>query len=150
MNYSGDIELKRIGKNIKRLRKSLGMNQTALALKAGTRPTSISMIETATNLNPGWNLLKRIADALDTNIHKLTMPSSTVITEEIRDISPPPGLVELLMHEDTLLAISEDRITLQEVQWLKQIPYSYEEMTAKDLLVFLRTFRHLADQWRNE
>jgi transcriptional regulator with XRE-family HTH domain len=147
MNTLDESELKRIGKNIKRLRKAKGMNQTALAFKANTRPTTISMIETGSNPNPGWELLDRISSSLDTNLHKLTMPPSSTVTDDISDVPPPPGLVKLLMNEDKLLSPSEDRITLQEVQWLKEIPEAREQMTAEDLLLILRQYRHIVSTW---
>ncbi len=144
MTHLDKAELNRLGKNIRRLRNVRGMNQTALAYKANTRPTTISMIENGLNTNPGWDLLDRICSALDTTIHKLTLPPSTSMTDETGEIIPPPGLVTLMREEDRLLGPTEERLTLQEVAWMKLGPLKTPEAWgAEDFLQLLRQFRFL-------
>ncbi len=141
-------ELLRLGQNIKRLRKARGMNQTLLAEKAQTRPTTISTLENAINTNPGWNLLIRIANVLDTSIHQLTQPDSSNVSEDVHEMLPQ-GLVDLLRYQDDLLSPTEDRIRLQEVDWLKKLPMDgNENIGPEEYLLILRHFRLLARQKR--
>ena len=139
-------ELFRLGQNIKRLRKARGMNQTLLAEKAQTRPTTISTLENAINTNPGWNLLIRIANVLNTSIHKLTQPDSSQISKDVTE-QLPQGLVDLLRYQDDLLSPTEDRIRLNEVEWLKKLPIeSAEKIGPSEYLHVLRHFRLLLNQ----
>ena len=132
-------ELKRLGQNIKRLRKSKGMNQTLLANQAKTRPTTISSIEKGSNHNPGWDLINRIANVLDSSIHDLTQPGSDLALER-RGL--PKGLADLMLRQDDLLALGESRIGLQEVEWLSTMPLENKEnMDAKAYLLILRHYR---------
>ncbi len=134
-------ELKKLGQNIKRLRKSRGMNQTSLANQARTRPTTISSIENGYSPNPGWDLLNRIAGVLDSSIHDLTQPE--VLIEDKEDSPLPSGLSDLMRRQDDLLALGEPRISLQELEWLSKMPMEGEkgEMSAERYLVILRHFR---------
>ena len=137
-------ELKKVGQNIKRLRKSRGMNQTSLANQASTRPTTISSIENGYSPNPGWDLLSRIAKVLDTTIHDLTQPE--VLLEEREGTPLPSGLADLMRRQDELLALGELRISLQELEWLSRMPLDYEndDMSAERYLVVLRHYRLVA------
>ena len=134
-----EIELKKLGENIKRLRKARGMNQTALAQHAQTRPTTISSIEKGSNKNPGWDLLDRIAGVLNTSIHQLTEPGSDLVD---RKMGVPNGLKDLMQKQDDLLALGEPRISLNEVEWLANVPPDNgEEMSAEQYLIILRHYR---------
>ncbi len=144
MNQITEVELKNLGKNIKRLRKSLGMNQTALATQASTRPTTISMLENGLNPNPGWDLLDRVSRVLKTSIHQLTMPPTSTVSQTDDDMIPPDGLVDLMLHEERFLHPSEDRISLEELQWLKRLPVTDDSpFIAEEYLLILRHFRIL-------
>lgn len=133
------IELKKLGENIRRLRKSHGLNQTNLARKALTRPTTVSSIEKGSNPNPGWNLLSRIAEALNTSIHELTKPGSDLIETKC---SVAQGLKELMRRQDALLALGEPRISLGEVEWMSNIPPEKAfRLTANEFLLILRYYR---------
>jgi len=137
-------ELKKLGKNIRRLRKSRGMNQTALANSAKTRPTTISSIENGINLNPGWDLLGRVANVLDTSIHDLTLPD--VALEDVeRKKKLNAGLSELLRRQKELLALGEARISSRELDWLTTMPMDdHMNMTAEKYLIILRHYRLVA------
>ena len=134
-------ELELLGRNIRRLRKAAGLNQKALADMAGTRAGTISEIENNINKNPGWELIARIARVLKSTIKQLITDETSSITEEQFE-RLPPGLEVLVRDQEKLLLLSEDRITLEELNWLKRLPLSYrDEMTPDEFLVFLRHLR---------
>ena len=136
-------ELEKLGKNVKRLRKARGMNQTSLAQAARTRPTTISAIENGINPNPGWDLLGRIAIVLNSCIHDLTQPE--VSQDQYSESDPiPGGLRQLMQKQKELLALSEPRISLKELDWLAKTPQPEgREVTAEEYLTILRHFRLL-------
>ena len=133
-------ELNRLARNIRRIRKIQAMNQVELAYKAGTRPATISDIESGTNKNPGWELLSRICKALQTNIHQLTMPDATSALINTNQ-ALPSGLQKLLDDQDKLLAPVEDRISLDELNWLRKIPLLKMDQLSADF--YLQILRHL-------
>lgn len=136
-------ELEKLGRNVRRLRKSRGMNQTKLANAAHTRPTTISAIENGINPNPGWDLLGRVAEVLDSSIHDLTQPE--VLIEKLPQKSQlPEGLSDLMHRQSELLALSETRISLKELEWLSRVPQPEErDIRAEEYLMILRHYRLL-------
>ena len=134
-------ELKKLGKNIKRLRKASGMNQTWLAEKANTRPTTISSIENGTNTNPGWDLLDRISKVFSTTIHELTQPSINLEPSGKRS-QLPSGLSELMQRQNELLPLGEQRISLRELEWLSAMPLAQpQKVFPEQYLLILRHYR---------
>ncbi|MBN1295259.1 helix-turn-helix transcriptional regulator [bacterium] len=134
-------ELDKLGRNVRRLRKSRGMNQTMLAQAARTRPTTISAIENGINANPGWDLLGRVAEVLDSTIHALTQPE-IVIEKMPQKGSLPEGLGHLMHRQSELLALSEPRISLKELEWLSHTPKpENREISCEEYLMILRYFR---------
>ncbi len=143
---SSQDELKKLGQNIKRLRKARGMNQTSLANEAQTRPTTISSIENGSNLNPGWELLGRVAKVLNVSIHDLTQPEVIIDGTEKRK-TLAPGIAELMHRQDELLSLGERRISLSELEWLTSMPVENpDEMTAEKYLIILRHYRLIAKE----
>ena len=134
-------ELKKLGKNIRRLRKSRGLNQTTLANSAKTRPTTISSIENGINLNPGWDLLGRVAGVLDTSIHELTQPDID-LEQTSTDKELTSGLTDLMQRQRELLALGEPRISSKELSWMANMPMDDDtNMSAELYLIVLRHYR---------
>ncbi len=134
-------ELKKLGKNIRRLRKSRGLNQTSLANSAKTRPTTISSIENGINLNPGWDLLGRVANVLDTTIHDLTLPEID-LSEVEKKRKLAPSLSDLIRRQKELLALGEPRISSNEMDWMAEMPIEENmKMSAEKYLIILRHYR---------
>ena len=143
MDSLTDREINQLGRNIRRLRKGQSLNQAALAYKAGTRSTTISLLENGLNKNPGMELLGRIADVLQTSIHQMTQPETTDISDTPRS-QVPEGLVELLREQDKLLSPMEDRISFSEGEWLQSAPVNPPDiLSAQDYLLILRQLRQL-------
>jgi len=141
MNVLSDPELSILSQNILRLRKAFGYSQMTLAYHAKTRSSTISELENGVNRNPGWEILSRIAKALNTSVHLLLMPNiSTVATQQAEII--PPGLSELIENEDKYFGPNENRLSLQEVEWLKKVPLdAADSAEVDDYLLILRHFR---------
>jgi len=136
-------ELEKLGRNVRRLRKSRGINQTKLAMAARTRPTTISAIENGINPNPGWDLLGRVAEVLDSSIHDLTQPEINVGKLPHKS-QLAEGLGDLMHRQSELLALSEPRISLKELEWLSHVPQpENREISAEEYLLILRHFRLL-------
>ncbi|MBN1549910.1 helix-turn-helix transcriptional regulator [bacterium] len=141
MNTMKQDELIKLGHNIRRVRKSKGLNQTVLANRAKTRPTTISSLENGNNPNPGWDLLDRIAKVLNASIHDLTQPEVNIKTDNVAS-ELTNGLKSLLQRQDELLGLSEPRISLQEVNWLAHMPIDKpDEMSPESYLMILRHYR---------
>jgi transcriptional regulator with XRE-family HTH domain len=140
MTILKEEELRKLGQNIKRLRKAKGLNQTNLAKSAQTRPTTISSIENGANLNPGWDLLGRVAAVLGTNIHQLTQPELDLNSSEKTKLSP--GLTDLIRRQKELLGLGEARISTKELDWLAVVPLDDpRSMSADKYLIILRHYR---------
>lgn len=128
-----------IGKNIRRLRKSMGLSQLELADAAGTRATTVSLIETGTNSNPSWKILVSIARVLHCSIHELTKPG---LSSKKRTSAMPKNLKKLVHNQNRYLALSESRISIGELEWLVRTPNpENREMLPEDYLLILRFFR---------
>ena len=67
---STDERRKRMGARIKTLREQQGLSQRKLALMIGSNQTHIWQIENGT-VNVGFDLLCRLADALEVNVRDL-------------------------------------------------------------------------------
>ncbi|HPQ39328.1 MAG TPA: helix-turn-helix transcriptional regulator [bacterium] len=144
MNDPTPSEVIELGQNIRRLRKARDMNQGDLAKKANTQITTISLLENGQNKNPGWDLLQRLADALETTVHELALPHSSEVHTQRVARALPDGLKALIEHQDDHLGPSENRISLSESNWLRQVPEpECWEFTAADFLILLRQFRFL-------
>lgn len=55
---------KKVGKSLKKARKSLGLTQTEVAEKVGISSNYYSMIERGTRKNPGSDVMTKIAKVL--------------------------------------------------------------------------------------
>ncbi|HPQ41762.1 MAG TPA: helix-turn-helix transcriptional regulator [bacterium] len=143
MDETRKKELEKLGRNVRRLRKSRGLNQTKLAMAARTRPTTISAIENGINPNPGWDLLGRVAEVLDSSIHDLTQPE--ILIEKLpQKTQLPEGLSNLMHRQSELLALSETRISLKELEWLSHMPQPEDRnLLAEEYLMILRHYRLL-------
>ena len=103
-----------VAKNVKLLRESRGMNQTAFALRTGIGQTTVSAIEKPEGKSPTLDTLEKIADAFDLPCWMLTVCDLTTIKPEalsgMRSVVesylslPPPG-----QHEVMRVAESEKR-----------------------------------------
>ncbi|MBN1552958.1 helix-turn-helix transcriptional regulator [bacterium] len=143
MNARSVKELKRLGQNIRRLRKAQKINQIDLAKRANTRSTTISLLENGLNPNPGWDLLDRIAVVLETTVHDLLRPDATSLSRE-DVLALPKGLVILLKEQDTYLSPREERVSLGEGEWLQKIPGENPDgLEPEDYLLLLRQLRRL-------
>jgi transcriptional regulator with XRE-family HTH domain len=103
------------------MRQAKAIRQTDLAYQAGLRPASVSELETGKNANPGWELLKRVCKTMDTTIHRLTMPDASSVPEEHYE-EMAEGLKTLIQNQDSFLTHSEERISLEEAEWLRHVP----------------------------
>ena len=65
-------KLSTIGKNIRRLRKKLGLSQDKLSKLAGVAYNTIVKIESGENPNPTIETAQKIAKVLDVSLNKLT------------------------------------------------------------------------------
>lgn len=127
-------ELKLIGKNIKLIRNARGFTQFALANKAGmTRPGTISDIENAKIPTLNFDVLERLAGALDVTIHDLTRPS-----EPIRSCGIKSGLTDLIEQQSVLLTASEARLGDHEIEILRKIDL---DLTSEGYLILIRCIR---------
>lgn len=147
MNGTTPDDIIQLGKNIRRFRKALGMNQADLALKADTQVTTISLLENGLNRNPGWDLLQRLADALNTTVHELALPPSSSVHINRVPQTLPQGLVRLIDQQDMLLAPQENRISFEESSWLAHVPENIAgNLSHDDFLILLRELRHLSSR----
>lgn len=60
-----------IGKNLKKYRKAKGISLTELALRANVSKSYLNSLERDIKSNPSINVIKRIADVLDTEINSI-------------------------------------------------------------------------------
>ena len=74
----------RIGENIRRLRKSLGLTQVQLAKRSGLSQSGISDIEKSVN-NPSTETIRLIASALGVSV------SDLIDTNENKETAPETG-----------------------------------------------------------
>ena len=65
-------KLSTIGKNIRQLRKKLGLSQDKLSKLAGVAYNTIVKIESGENPNPTIETAQKIAKVLDVSLNKLT------------------------------------------------------------------------------
>ena len=141
MEQSKEKELQLLGQNIKRLRKAKGYNQTQLASKAKTRTATISEIENGNNPNPGWDLVKRVADVLGTSIHQLTQADLRFAPEGSGG-ELLPSVKDLILKQDEYLAATEARITLNEAKWLSSLPLKHaDSLSIDNYVTILRAAR---------
>lgn len=77
-------QAKIISNNIKDLRNNLGWNQSKLALEAKISGAALSKIEQGEQRVPTIVVLRKIANALKTEIHEITgeQPAERSVTEE--------------------------------------------------------------------
>ncbi len=77
----GEIEPGPIGRRVRELRESVGINQTQLADAVGVHRVTIARIETNAKFNPSLELLQKLAGALGCRVVDLVadvppLPSS--------------------------------------------------------------------------
>jgi transcriptional regulator with XRE-family HTH domain len=70
-----------IARQLIRLRKRRGLNQTDVARKLETHQPAISRVESADYRNWSFNTLRRLAEALDARIRVMIEPSEDVLSE---------------------------------------------------------------------
>jgi transcriptional regulator with XRE-family HTH domain len=143
MKTQTDPEIVRLGRNILRLRLEKGQKQAELAYLSGLRPATVSALENGNNPNPGWDILKRLCNVLNTSIHELTVPDASSISRtEHEDF--PTGLLALIQDQDRILSLQEKHISLEEAEWLRNIPCSNRsELGSEVYLQILRFVRFL-------
>ncbi|MGA2452180.1 MAG: helix-turn-helix transcriptional regulator [Solirubrobacteraceae bacterium] len=77
-----------LGRAIRLRREELGLEQQAVALDAGVKPSWISHIESGRQ-NPAWGTVDRIARALGWSIAQLAQLADELETEDRRPTNEP-------------------------------------------------------------
>ncbi|HKK77051.1 MAG TPA: helix-turn-helix transcriptional regulator [Saprospiraceae bacterium] len=125
-----------LAKNIRYLRKRLGMNQVELGRRIGTTNSTISFYENGNN-EPTAGMLSKLAAALEVSVDDLlnkdlTMPQVVEPTEESRLIQYARELEEgRKSAEEALQELSEDDIALMN-KLLKRRVRELEQAIKKD------------------
>lgn len=100
---SNDIQ-KRLGNNVKQIRKSKNLTQFQLAEKAGIPEETVKNIELSRCWTSDKNLAK-ITSALDIDIHRLFLPIQSSITNDSENITQLKKVIveDLKSYIDTKL-----------------------------------------------
>lgn len=79
--------MEHLGTRIRRLRKSAGLTQEQLAVRAGVVGMTVSKLERMCEASPRWTTIERIAEALGTDA--ITLMSDAEIPRPKPDADPP-------------------------------------------------------------
>lgn len=111
-----------VGKRLKKIRESKGLNQSVLSIRAGLSANAVQKIEAGTTAHPRTDTIEKIEVALGLSPGTLLQGDrgTTTTTTTTKDVAKPAGNDIPPALASFLVSSSADNITEEEMQWLMQ------------------------------